>query len=351
MQCYLAILPLSTFIYQRTTGEIMTTQIDIDSTQQFPFESHSLPLVLISLENWELIHLHGLDAEKYLQGQVTADVATLTQSHALTAHCDPKGKMWSDLRLFHHLEGFSYLLRSSIADTQLAELKKYAVFSKVTFEKKNELKLLGVAGKGARAALSAVFSILPDEQNQVVTDGDSTLLYFSLPTERFLVVTTEATAQTIVQTLGAPQVSDEQWLALDIEAGFAVIDQENSAQHLPQAANLQALPDGISFKKGCYTGQEMVARAKFRGANKRAMYLLKGTGSTPPNIGEGVEWQLGDKWRRTGTVLATVRLGDGKIYVQIIMNNDMEPDSVFRVMGDEQSHLTIVPLPYSLEEK
>ncbi|HGN1706170.1 TPA: tRNA-modifying protein YgfZ [Providencia rettgeri] len=326
----------------------MTTHID--STQQFPLESQSLPLVLISLENWELIHLYGIDAEKYLQGQVTADIATLTQSHALTAHCDPKGKMWSDLRLFHHLDGFSYILRRSVADSQLTELKKYAVFSKVTFEKKPELKLLGVAGKGAREALAAQFSTLPDAQNQVVTDGDSTLLHFSLPAERFLIITTDEIAQKMAQSLGATLVGDDQWLALDIEAGFAVIDQENSAQHLPQATNLQALPDGISFKKGCYTGQEMVARAKFRGANKRAMYILKGTGTTIPTIGEGLEWQLGDKWRRTGTILAAIRLGNGELYVQVIMNNDMDADSVFRVMGDEQSHLTITPLPYSLEE-
>src|SRR5699024_6208499 len=95
------------------------------SLQQFPLDTQSLPLVLISLENWELIHLHGLDAEKYLQGQVTADISTLQQAHTLTAHCDPKGKMWSDLRLFHHLDGFSYLVRSSVTDAQLAELKKY----------------------------------------------------------------------------------------------------------------------------------------------------------------------------------------------------------------------------------
>ncbi|MEY0519920.1 tRNA-modifying protein YgfZ, partial [Providencia huaxiensis] len=170
------------------------------------------------------------------------------------------------------------------------------------------LKLIGVAGKGAREALATLFTTLPDDQNQVVTDGASTILHFALPTERFLVITSEETAQKMAQTLSAIQVNDEQWLALDIEAGFAVIDQQNSAQHLPQATNLQALPHGISFKKGCYTGQEMVARAKFRGANKRAMYTLKGTGTTIPAIGEGVEWQLGDKWRRTGTVLAAIRL-------------------------------------------
>ncbi|MBG5882871.1 tRNA-modifying protein YgfZ [Providencia alcalifaciens] len=322
----------------------------VDNAQQFPLDSQSLPLVLISLENWELIHLHGADAEKYLQGQVTADISTLEHAHTLTAHCDPKGKMWSDLRLFHHLAGYSYIERRSVADAQLAELKKYAVFSKVTFEKKPELKLLGVAGQGAREALSSVFATLPDTQNQVIAEGNSTLLHFDLPAERFLIITDETTAQNITETLNATLVSDQQWLALEIAAGFAVIDQENSAQHLPQAANLQAIPYGISFKKGCYTGQEMVARAKFRGANKRAMYWLTGTGSSLPTIGDGVEWQLGENWRRTGTVLATVRLGNGELSIQIIMNNDMEADSVFRVMGDEQSRLTIAPLPYSLEE-
>lgn len=322
----------------------------VDNAQQFPLDSQSLPLVLISLENWELIHLHGADAEKYLQGQVTADISTLEHAHTLTAHCDPKGKMWSDLRLFQHLAGYSYIERRSVADAQLAELKKYAVFSKVTFEKKPELKLLGVAGQGAREALSSVFATLPDTQNQVIAEGNSTLLHFDLPAERFLIITDEATAQNLAETLNATQVSDQQWLALEIAAGFAVIDQENSAQHLPQAANLQAIPHGISFKKGCYTGQEMVARAKFRGANKRAMYWLTGTGSSLPTIGDGVEWQLGENWRRTGTVLAAVRLGNGELSIQIIMNNDMEADSVFRVMGDEQSRLTIAPLPYSLEE-
>ncbi|EOY8497630.1 tRNA-modifying protein YgfZ [Providencia stuartii] len=328
----------------------MTTEVA--HSKQFPLDSQSLPLILISLENWGLIHLHGLDAEKYLQGQVTADVSAMTPAqHTLTAHCDPKGKMWSDLRLFHHLDGFSYIERASVLDSQLAELKKYAVFSKVTFEHKQELKLLGVAGKGAREALATIFTTLPDAENQVTVDGVSTILHYALPNERFLIVTDQATAQKITDSLNAEVVNDEQWLSLEIEAGYAVIEQASSTQHLPQATNLQALPYGISFKKGCYTGQEMVARAKFRGANKRAMYWLKGTATSVPAVGEGVEWQLGDKWRRTGTVLAAVKLANGEVNIQIIMNNDMEADSVFRVTGDEQSHLTIQPLPYSLEEE
>ncbi|HBY1842462.1 TPA: tRNA-modifying protein YgfZ, partial [Klebsiella pneumoniae] len=166
----------------------------------------------------------------------------------------------------------------------------------------------------------------------------------------FLLVTGVDTANRVTDALrGEAQFNNsQQWLALNIEAGLPVIDSANSGQFIPQATNLQAL-GGISFKKGCYTGQEMVARAKFRGANKRALWTLSGTASRVPEAGEDLELKMGDNWRRTGTVLAAVQLDDGSLMVQVVMNNDMEPDSVFRVRDDAGS-LSIKPLPYSLEE-
>ncbi len=68
-----------------------------------------------------------------------------------------------------------------------------------------------------------------------------------------------------------------------------------------------------------------------------------------PEAGEDLELKMGDNWRRTGTVLAAVQLDDGQLLVQVVMNNDMEPDSLFRVRDDAGS-LRIEPLPYSLEE-
>ncbi len=89
-----------------------------------------------------------------------------------------------------------------------------------------------------------------------------------------------------------------QWLALEIEAGYPVIDAANSAQLIPQATNLQAL-EGISFSKGCYTGQEM-ARAKFRGANKRALYWLEGKAARAPQAAEDPSCS----WVKTGAAPA-----------------------------------------------
>ena len=316
-----------------------------------PVASARLPLTLMTLDDWALATVVGVDSEKYLQGQVTADVSQMTEhQHLLAAHCDPKGKMWSNLRIFRRQDGFALIERRSLRDAQLTELKKYAVFSKVTIAADDELELLGVAGFQARAALKNLFSDLPDADKQVTHDGVTSLLWFEHPAERFLLVTDVATAERVTQALrGEAQLNNsQQWLSLNIEAGIPVIDAANSGQFIPQATNLQAL-GGISFKKGCYTGQEMVARAKFRGANKRALWYLAGQASRVPEAGEDLELKMGDNWRRTGTVLAAVQLDDGRLLVQAVMNNDMEPDSVFRVREDVNT-LSIEPLPYSLEE-
>lgn len=317
-----------------------------------PVASNHLPLTIMLLNDWQLVNVTGPDASKYLQGQLTVDVAALTEhEHTLCGHCDAKGKMWSDLRLFHRAEGFSYLVRRSVADNQITELKKYAVFSKLTISADNDAVILGVAGFKADAALAAYFPQLPDTNTPAVTHEDTTLLYLSQPEARYLLITSLSTAEMLTDKLrDSAQFNDgQQWVELDIEAGQPVIDVANSGQFIPQATNLQAL-NGICFKKGCYTGQEMVARAKYRGANKRALYWLQGSASRVPQAGEDLELKLGENWRRTGTVLAAVQLNDGSLNVQVVLNNDLEADSVLRVRDDEGSMLTIQPLPYSLVE-
>lgn len=318
-----------------------------------PLASHDLPLTLMTLNDWALSCVVGADAEKYLQGQVTADVTQLTDSQqVLCAHCDGKGKMWSNLRLFHRNEGFAFILRRSVRDTQLTELKKYSVFSKVSITPDDESVLLGLAGQQARAALAPLFDQLPDENTPVVTSNNTSLLWLNTPAERFILVTDTATAQDLIEKLDkqVQRNDSQQWLALDIEAGLPVIDSANSGQFLPQATNIQALK-GISFKKGCYTGQEMVARAKFRGANKRALWSFAGKASRVPVAGEELELQLGENWRRTGTVLAAVKLQDEQVWVQAVLNNDLAADTVLRVRDDTTGLLAIMPLPYSLTEE
>ncbi|MGJ7064508.1 tRNA-modifying protein YgfZ [Morganella morganii] len=326
--------------------------MNTETTALLPQLSDSLPLTRVALSDLALVTITGPDSQKYLQGQVTADIDALADDqHVLCAHCDAKGKMWSDLRLFHYKDGYAYLIRRSALDTQLAELKKYAVFSKITIAADDTAVLTGIAGHGAADALQPHFSAIPDADSQVVSSNDTTLLYLPLPQGRFILIHSAEQANALADALSLPSAAETQWTALDIEAGYAVIDTATVNEFLPQATNLQSLPRGICFKKGCYTGQEMVARAKFRGANKRAMFTLIGHSRHVPVTGDDAERQLGENWRRTGTILAAVRLSDERVLVQIVMNNDTEEEAVFRIREDEESRLSLFPLPYSFTEE
>jgi len=112
--------------------------------------------------------------------------------------------------------------------------------------------------------------------------------------------------------------------------------------------NLQAV-DAISFKKGCYTGQETVARAKYRGINKRAMYIVSGTAEHCPLAGDALERSVGENWRKGGTIIAAYQFADNKAIALVGLPNDLDEDSQFRLAGQDTIWQKL-PLPYSLEE-
>ncbi|WP_395496484.1 tRNA-modifying protein YgfZ [Arsenophonus endosymbiont of Lipoptena cervi] len=314
------------------------------------YEIHNqYPLTLLLLNDWSFITATGIDVVQYLQGKLTADITKLTrQQHILTAHCDANGKILSIIRLFYYKKGFAYILRTSVAAKQLYELTKYAVFSQITIREQHDITLLGVIGQEACNKLSNYFSQLPDLENPIIHLKKTTLLYFNLPYERFLIITDSNTAVTLKKDF-PKHGNSQQWLSFDIASGFANIDIENSQKFIPQAVNLQALKSSISFKKGCYSGQEIIARVKYRGLNKRSMFWLTGISNIIPKIGSPIEWKIGNNcWRSIGTILAAVKLTNNFISVQVIMNHDMSIKSTFRIPGVETSNLTIQPLPYDV---
>lgn len=316
-----------------------------------PVAATYLPLTLISLDAWAMISVQGPDSAKYLQGQLTLDITQLGENrHQLTAQCDAKGKVISTLRIFPWQQGFGCLLRQSLVDNVLAELKKYAVFSKVTIEPVETTTLLGLAGAGARRELTKLFTQLPDATAPVIVASTAVLLWFAEPEERFLLAVSAQQRHLVMEALSATATfsCSEQWQALNIEVGQPIIDNALSRQFIPQALNLQLL-NAISFTKGCYTGQEMVARAKYRGANKRAMYWLVGSAGRPPIIGEPLELKIADKWRLTGTVISAVQLENTQVWIQAVLNNDLAPESQLRLPGDAQGCLLANPLPYAMD--
>ena len=281
----------------------------------------------ISLADWQLVKVSGEDNHKYLQGQVTVNMNNLSEHSALmAAHCDAKGKMWSNLLLFQREQDIYYIVRKSVVEKQIAALKKYAIFSKVTIEAVTDLNIFGLVGDSIPSEILAQLS-----DKNCFTSNYNTYFKLPLPEVRIIVITPQPLSDNLLPC--------SNWLQLDLEAGYAIIDAENMESLLPQACNLQHF-DAISFDKGCYCGQEMVARAQFRGANKRGLYLLAGKSEVLPIIGDNLEYQIDGNWRESGQVLAALKLNDNNIYVQVVLNNDIDIKSQFRIKGQTQSQLT-----------
>lgn len=282
----------------------------------------------ISLSDWQLIKVSGDDNRVFLQGQITNDINRLSEQSTLyAAHCDNKGRMWSTLLLFQRGNDIYYIERKSVVKKQIAELAKYAVFSKVTIEPVHDLNMVGLIGNAIPAIVVEKLS-----DKSCFTENNITYIKLPLPEMRVIMVTPDPISTDLNPC--------SEWLKLDLQAGYPVIDGDNMAILLPQACNLQSY-DAISFEKGCYCGQEMVARAQFRGANTRGMYVIKGTSDVLPKIGSTLEYKLAGGWREGGLVLAAAKLDekDG-VCVQVVLNNGLDLNTPFRVYGNDNSRMT-----------
>ncbi|MBK4775699.1 tRNA-modifying protein YgfZ [Candidatus Pantoea edessiphila] len=314
-----------------------------------PVESSSrLPLTLMFLDDWALVSVYGLDAIKYLQTQLTLDITQIKKNqHYLTAHCNSSGKMWSNLRIFYFINNIAYIIRKEIIEIQLNEIKKYSLFSKVDFVYDNQF-LLGLSGMQAKQTLENLFTIVPNINTPVVQYNTTTaILWFENPIERFLIVTNKTTGNILQNKLlnKASFANSDQWLALDIEAGIPVINIQSTGKFIPQATNLHML-GAISFGKGCYIGQEVIARAKYLGINKNRLYWLAGKSNCLPEISDSLEIKTTKYWKVIGKILASVKLDNNTIWVQAVMNKEISPNSILRIKHDENSCLMIQPIHY-----
>ena len=276
--------------------------------------------MLISLENHQLIKISGPDSAKYLQGQLTCDVKKLAlNTSTLMAHCDAKGKVMSLCRLYRQAEDIFYVLvRKEILESCLNHLKKYAVFSKVEF---------------AVLDWQIVGSI-----NEIIEPSVDNALLMNLPDRRQVLCAEQLSFSNVKRDY-------QYWDLADIKAGIPILMQPNVDQFIPQALNLQAIEDCISFTKGCYIGQETIARAKYRGINKRAMFVFSAATNEPVEIGGSIEMQLENGWRKTGTILAAVQ-DDEQLWLEVILNKS-EEQPCYRLLNVE---VPLMPhsLPYEL---
>ncbi|PCS23803.1 tRNA-modifying protein YgfZ [Candidatus Enterovibrio escicola] len=322
----------------------MTNWYDMHSFPRLALSSDSElpPLSVIALDTITLVIAKGEDTIDYLQGQLTCDLVSMDKINStLSAHCDAKGMVWSTLRLFHHEGGIAFTQPTLIAERQLTELKKYAIFSKVSFEISDQV-LLGVVGNKADQTM---FSLYMGNGNVRATQTGTVV---RIERNRWLLAIGASEAGHLLDKLEKHAILSDAafWDLLELRAAIPSLTDVTTNKFIPQSLNLQIL-GAISFKKGCYTGQEMIARAKYRGINKRTTYLLQGEANFSPKAGGVMERSVRGNWRSGGTILSGYRFDDGQALALVVLPNNLNEDTQFRLV-DTTAIWNKLPLPYSL---
>ncbi|WP_114326005.1 tRNA-modifying protein YgfZ [Candidatus Colwellia aromaticivorans] len=320
----------------------ITTETNLPSLDELP------DTFLVSLDNYSAISLTGEEQTSYLQGQVTCDVNSSSDNNLLIgAHCNAKGKVFSAFRLINRNAAHLLIQPKASISGSISELKKFGVFAKVDITPTDELNFFALIGEQATAILQEHFNQIPDSLTPVVQSNTTTLVYVAGKQARYLLIDESPVLENIIGKLNLPIYNSTLWNLLEINEGFPQLSSVYSGEYVPQMLNLQAI-NGISFTKGCYLGQETVARMQYLGKNKRALYSLRTLLTQPLESDDVIEKQLGENWRKAGDILTSYQADNGHCYLQAVLNSDLDDSTALRIKSQPESRITVQALPYSL---
>ena len=291
------------------------------------------------LNHLGVIQVDGEDAAKFLHGQLTHDFALLGLSEArLAAFCSAKGRMQASFIGFKRSHDQILLICSrDLLPTTLKRLSMFVLRAKAKLSDASDtMAIWGLAGNAVPTALPAA----PWSQWR---DGDASVvrLYAAERTARALWIAPAAAPA----PAGEPMPEDL-WNWLEVNSGVATLSQPVFEAFVPQMLNFESV-GGVNFKKGCYPGQEVVARSQFRGTLKRRAYLVHSAETLA--VGEDV-FHSGDAEQPCGTVVQCAGHPAGGFDAIVSMQTSAAVDGSLHAGSASGAVLTLLPLPYPLLE-
>jgi tRNA-modifying protein YgfZ len=296
---------------------------------------------IVRLSDWGVIRARGADAASFLHSQLTQDITHLDSARArLAGYCTAKGRLLATFVVWRVAD--DEILLACSADLLPTTLKRLSMFvlrakCKLT-DASAELPLYGVAGASASARFGASAAVAW----QCVAQGAARLI--RLPDAdgiaRFLWA---AGADTPPPPLPALSLDDWKWL--EVRSGVARVTAATVEKFVPQMLNLELL-GGVSFHKGCYPGQEVVARSQYRGTLKRRTYLME----TATSLSPGAEvFHSGDPSQPAGMVVLAASRPSGRHAALVELKMVALDGGALHAGGADGPALVPVPLPYAIE--
>jgi len=228
------------------------------------------------LNNFDLVAVQGPDSLKFLQGQLTCNVERVSTHQSIVgAYCNLKGRVITDFRIF--LRGDTYYLQTQKGMGEILQktLDKYIVFSKAkTKLVSDEFRRIGLFGGDSSALLQSVYTNLPQQEGGCLQTDGLTVIRLSGPHLRYEIYYHDVYAAEVNRLTAAAEETDTgYWQLADIEAGIVHISPAMQEIYTPQLLNYDVC-GLVDFKKGCYPGQEIVARMHYRATAKKRLYRL-----------------------------------------------------------------------------
>jgi len=296
---------------------------------------------LMDLSSRTLIRVTGADATTFLQGQLTQDVGALENARVLwAAHCSPKGRMLASFLMWKEGDAIWLDAPGDLAEPALKRLRMYVLRARVTLEDaRTTVSRLGLCGPESTAVLQAAgCPAAPAPGTHDVQEGVTRV---AISPERLLLVGPPAALDPLQARL-APHCAPgrmQDWVDAAVREGVAEITLATQEEWIPQMLNWD-LVGGISFKKGCYTGQEIVARTHYLGKVKRRLLRFRVAGGV--EIGQEL-LQEGESVGKVALVGATS--AEGSEFLAVVQREALAHGALH--LGHAEGALvTPLPLPY-----
>ena len=313
---------------------------------------------VVLLKQTGLLAIEGEDAVQFIHGQLSNDIEHLGSNQArLAAYCNPQGRM---LALFHAWKSSGKVWLTVPLDILPAlqkRLQMYVLRAKVTLsDESGNMAILGIGGEKGGEALSKWFETLPSEPFGKTENEFGVLVRvadaFGFP--RYLLTIAEARLQAVESELSSTlSVCDESgWTMGDIKAGVPQITLPVQDKFIPQMVNLEQA-GGLSFKKGCYPGQEVIARSQYKGTVKRRMFHgmaeLPFEDNPPIDVNMTAGADIVDSTGQAcGTIVSSARRDNNRVDFLAVVQTEAIGSQALHAEKADGPLITWIPLPYSL---
>ncbi|MFN3543906.1 MAG: YgfZ/GcvT domain-containing protein [Thiobacillus sp.] len=304
--------------------------------------------IVADLSQLGLIAFSGEDTATFLQGQLTNDVRTLKADTAQwNGLCSPKGRLLGNFLMWRQGEDTCLQLSGDLTAGVLKRMSMFILRAKVKGrDASDETVRMVVAGPQAPAAVEAAMGTLPEAPMRTAAVANGWVV--RVGADKFVLSIAPAAAEAVWQALrqSATPVGAPVWDWLRLTAGIPMIVAATQEQFVPQMVNYEVL-GGVSFQKGCYTGQEIVARSQYLGKLKRRMFLAHAGAEAAP--GDSL-FSADLEGQASGTVVNAAPAPGGGYDLLAVAQVESAANQTLHLRSLDGPALTLKPLPYALPE-